>query len=249
MNSSVRCKVAVLLLGSLLAGWAAAAADPLPAIARDGSVTWLCYAEGGAMDGMQFGFVIDFERGATCILRNEKEVDAAAHVLPTDGLVACSAADWRLFSEWIDAADIPSWPDEFSNPLVCDGSVWELRLMNGTNLIRRIWRANDAPPKFRAFHRIFRKLAPQLAAVDYICGMGYSWEHGVEFRAKGSLEEAVRDAEQQKSRESADIAGARYRRSSPQWLKSIGPVSWTVVAVAVVVLVGALWQMLRRSGK
>ena len=98
----------------------------------------------------------------------------------------------------LDASDIPSWPDKFDNPTICDGSVWQLNLMKGTNVVRRIWRANDAPPKFRAFYKIIRDVGGSETNPSRDCFIRFIEEDGVEYRAKGSLDDALRDLDRQR---------------------------------------------------
>jgi hypothetical protein len=146
------CVAAVAILG-----WGAYASEPevLPSFAKDGAVTWLCYSEGGAMSGSDFAVVVDLERHASGTFTG-KLVRVVQTQMPSDGMTVHPTDKWSEIVRQLDASDIPSWPDKFDNPTICDGSVWQLKLMKGTNVVRRIWRANDAPPKFREFYKIIR---------------------------------------------------------------------------------------------
>ena len=107
------------------------------------------------MSGMDFAVVLDLEHYASGTFTG-KQVRVAQTQLPSVGMTVLPADKWSQIVRYLEASDIPSWPDEFGNPTICDGSVWQLNLMKGTNVVRRIWRANDAPPKFREFYKIVR---------------------------------------------------------------------------------------------
>ena len=148
----IACAAIVAILGI---GAYASEPDGLPFFAKDGEVTWLCYSEGGAMSGMDFAVVLDLEHYASGTFTG-KQVRVAQTQLPSVGMTILPADKWSQIVRQLEASDIPSWPDVFSNPTICDGSVWQLNLMKGTNVVRRIWRSNDAPPKFREFYKIVR---------------------------------------------------------------------------------------------
>ena len=148
----IACAAIVATLGI---GAYASEPDGLPSFAKDGEVTWLCYSEGGAMSGMDYAVVVDLEGHASGMFTG-KQVRVVQTQLPSDGMTVLQTDKWSKIVRHLEASDIPSWPDEFGNPTICDGSVWQLNLMKGTNVVRRIWRANDAPPKFREFYKIVR---------------------------------------------------------------------------------------------
>lgn len=159
----------------------------LPSFAKDGSVTWLLYTEGGR-GRWDFGFVIDLERQGFGTLLG-KSVYEARSGLATNDVQVCSAEDWREIVTLLEDSDIPSWPDNFAHPYICDGTVWELQMKRGTNVVRSIYRSNDAPPKFRALHRIFEKMNPEVSRRG---GMMDAFARcGFEFNLKMSLEEAL----------------------------------------------------------
>ena len=193
-NMMIVCVAAVAMLGC---GAYAYEPEVLPSFAKDGAVTWFCYSEGGAMSGMDFAVVVDLERHASGMFTG-KQVRVVQAQLPGDGMTVLPADKWSKIVRHLEASDIPSWPDEFSNPTICDGSVWQLNLMKGTNVVRRIWRANDAPPKFREFYKIIRDVDgfEKNRFKDYL--IRFIEKHGVEYRAKGTLDDALRDLDRKR---------------------------------------------------
>ncbi len=183
------CVASLAILGY---GAYASEQEVLPSFAKDGEVTWLCYSEGGAMSGMDFAFVVDLEHHASGTFTG-KLVRVVQTKPPSDGMTVHPADKWSNIVRLLEAADIPSWPDVFGNPTICDGSVWQLNLMKGTNVVRRIWRSNDAPPKFNEFYKIIHGVdgSEKNPFGDYFIRL--IEKHGVEYRAKGSLDDALRD--------------------------------------------------------
>ena len=190
----IACAAIVAILGI---GAYASEPDGLPSFAKDGEVTWLCYSEGGAMSGMDFAFVVDLERHATGVFTG-KLVRVAQTQPPGDGMTVIPADKWSKIVRQLEASDIPNWPDVFSNPTICDGSVWQLDLMKGTNVVRRIWRANDAPPKFREFYKIIRGVDETETAPPRYSFFWFIEEDGVEYRAKGSLDDVLRSLDRRR---------------------------------------------------
>lgn len=189
----IACAAIVATLGI---GTYASEPDGLPSFAKDGEVTWLCYSEGGAMSGMDFAVVLDLEHYASGTFTG-KQVRVAQTQLPSVGMTVLPADKWSRIVRQLEASDIPSWPDVFSNPTICDGYVWQLNLMKGTNVVRRIWRANDAPPKFREFYKIVRGVAGSENNPYRDCFIRFIEEDGVEYRAKGSLDDVLRSLDRQ----------------------------------------------------
>ncbi len=184
----IACAAIVATLGI---GAYASEPEALPSFAKDGAVTWFCYSEGGAMSGMDFAVVVDLERHASGMFTG-KQVRVVQAQLPSDGMTVLPADKWSKIVRQLEASDIPSWPDEFSNPTICDGAVWQLNLMKGTNVVRRIWRANDAPPKFREFYKIVRGVAGSENNPSRDCFIRFIETVGVEYWAMGSLDDVLR---------------------------------------------------------
>jgi hypothetical protein len=192
-NMMIVCVAAVAMLGC---GAHASEPEALPSFAKDGAVTWFCYSEGGAMSGMDFAVVVDLERHASGMFTG-KQVRVVQAQLPGDGMTVLLADKWSQIVRQLEASDIPSWPDEFSNPTICDGTVWQLNLMKGTNVVRRIWRSNDAPPKFCEFYKIIRDVAgyEKYPLNDFF--IQSIEKYGLEYRVKGSLDDALRSLDRQ----------------------------------------------------
>ena len=190
----IACAAIVATLGI---GAYASEPDGLPSFAKDGEVTWLCYSEGGAMSGMDYAVVVDLEGHASGMFTG-KQVRVVQTQLPSDGMTVLPADKWSQIVRQLEASDIPSWPDVFGNPTICDGSVWQLNLMKGTNVVRRIWRSNDAPPKFSEFYKIIRDADgfEKNRFKDYL--IRFIEKHGVEYRAKGTLDDALRDLDRKR---------------------------------------------------
>ena len=190
--------IACVAVAAIL-GCGAYASEPevLPSFAKDGAVTWLCYSEGGAMSGMDYAVVVDLEGHASGMFTG-KQVRVVQTQLPSDGMTVLQTDKWSKIVRHLEASDIPSWPDEFGNPTICDGSVWQLNLMKGTNVVRRIWRSNDAPPKFSEFYKIIRDADgfEKNRFKDYL--IRFIEKHGVEYRAKGTLDDALRDLDRKR---------------------------------------------------
>ena len=193
-NMMIVCVAAVAILGC---GAYAYEPEVLPSFAKDGAVTWLCYSEGGAMSGMDYAVVVDLEGHASGMFTG-KQVRVVQTQLPSDGMTVLQTDKWSKIVRHLEASDIPSWPDEFGNPTICDGSVWQLNLMKGTNVVRRIWRSNDAPPKFSEFYKIIRDADgfEKNRFKDYL--IRFIEKHGVEYRAKGTLDDALRDLDRKR---------------------------------------------------
>ena len=189
----IACAAIVATLGI---GAYASEPEALPSFAKDGAVTWFCYSEGGAMSGMDFAVVVDLERHASGMFTG-KQVRVVQAQLPGDGMTVLPADKWSKIVRQLEASDIPSWPDEFSNPTICDGAVWQLNLMKGTNVVRRIWRSNDAPPKFCEFYKIIRDVAgyEKYPLNDFF--IQSIEKYGLEYRVKGSLDDALRSLDRQ----------------------------------------------------
>ena len=193
-NMMIVCVAAVAILGC---GAYAYEPEVLPSFAKDGAVTWLCYSEGGAMSGMDYAVVVDLEGHASGMFTG-KQVRVVQTQLPSDGMTVLQTDKWSKIVRHLEASDIPSWPDVFGNPTICDGSVWQLNLMKGTNVVRRIWRSNDAPPKFSEFYKIIRDVDgfEKNRFKDYL--IRFIEKHGVEYRAKGTLDDALRDLDRKR---------------------------------------------------
>ena len=63
----------------------------------------------------------------------------------------CLRKDWEKILACIEEVNIDSWLDNYRNPNICDGTLWQLELFSGTNVIRRIKGDNAAPPEFKKF--------------------------------------------------------------------------------------------------
>lgn len=196
----MKCMMIAGVASLAILGCGAYAYEPevLPSFAKDGAVTWLCYSEGGAMRSeMDYAVVVDLEGHALGMFTG-KQVRVVQTQLPSDGMTVLQTDKWSKIVRHLEASDIPSWPDEFGNPTICDGSVWQLNLMKGTNVVRRIWRSNDAPPKFSEFYKIIRDVDgfEKNRFKDYL--IRFIEKYGVEYRAKGTLDDALRDLDRKR---------------------------------------------------
>lgn len=115
--------------------------------------------------------------------------------LPTN-ITVCTSEAWCDMGRLLAESDVLSWPKEFGNPNVCDGEVWDLYLMNGTNVVRRYWRSNDAPSRFRSFYKIKREAFARVGISNYDMVLDFDggrWT--IEWRANGDLPGMLADLE------------------------------------------------------
>ena len=123
--------------------------DLPPCIATNG-ITSLRYRECGALDGPDQRYSIDFaQRRVSAEVYNYSFRDNANPcVLKCERL--CNREDWEKLLACIEEANVVGWEERYSAN-ICDGTLWRVELVNGTNIVKRIDGNNAAPPEFKKF--------------------------------------------------------------------------------------------------
>ena len=121
-----------------------------PSCIATNGVTSLSYREWGALNGPDERYSIDFaQRRVSAEVYNYSLRDNANPcVLKCERL--CNREDWEKLLACIEEANVVGWEERYSAN-ICDGTLWRVELVNGTNIVKRIDGNNAAPPEFKKF--------------------------------------------------------------------------------------------------
>ena len=122
----------------------------LPLCIATNGVTSLSYREWGALNGPDERYSIDFaQRRVSAEVYNYSLRDNANPcVLKCERL--CNREDWEKLLACIEEANVVGWEERYSAN-ICDGTLWRVELVNGTNIVKRIDGNNAAPSEFKKF--------------------------------------------------------------------------------------------------
>ena len=65
----------------------------------------------------------------------------------------CTDREWRSIVGWLAAARFEGW-DELYPSSVCDGTVWSIEFLSGTNVVRRFRGDDNWPKRFYQFRKV-----------------------------------------------------------------------------------------------
>ena len=124
----------------------------LPPFIATNAITSLSYREWGALSGPDERYSIDFANRRVFVeVYNYRFLRETKNPCVLKGERLCLRKDWEKILACIEEVNIDSWVDNYRNPNICDGTLWQLELFSGTNVIRRIKGDNAAPPEFKKF--------------------------------------------------------------------------------------------------
>lgn len=124
--------------------------DLPPCLATNG-ITSLRYREWGALNGPDQRYAIDFARQRVSVEVYDHSVRAHQEPCILKGERLSRRDDWEKILACLEEVDICGWKDAYTDPGICDGTLWRLELLRGTNVVKRIDGDNAAPPAFRKF--------------------------------------------------------------------------------------------------
>ena len=114
----------------------------------------LHYYEGGApwarVEYMTLSFserriTIDCYRNGDDFRKKQNATKRRDHV--------CTEKEWRDIEGWLAAARIGEWADDYPSE-VCDGTLWRLEFLSGTNVLHCIRGDNNWPKRFFQFRKV-----------------------------------------------------------------------------------------------
>ncbi len=161
---------------------ASALAFEIPEFFSTNNVTELRYREWGALSGPVITVKIEFairrvefslynsrifEKDGIPAVHGERRFDVWRRGHDDKGNERIiEDENWLAILKDLSDAGLGSWRDYYCNPDVCDGALWELELLSGTNLVKRSGGSNDAP----SLH--YRKLLSALNRISESFGAG-----------------------------------------------------------------------------
>ena len=201
----------VLVFLSFALGESALAFE-LPEFFSTNNVTELRYREWGALSGPVITVKIEFairrvefslynsrnlEKDGIPAVHGERRFDVRRRGHDDKGNERIiEDENWLAILKDLSDADLGSWRDYYYNPNVCDGALWKLELLSGTNVVKRSGGSNDAPLRY------YRKL---LSALDRISESFGAGKIGVRTLYDAAWEKAEKEPDAEKRRKLLEI--------------------------------------------